>query len=239
MEYDNLVNLHAKKLRNTTVAAVEIEDLKQVGRIGLLEAVENYVRRRGSFNTFAHYRIRGAMLDYLRMNDWAGRTNRALLKLAEKLRLKALSDGKVAPQAALERAVRGRCKGKYAKHRLRLLDEGWNGGGFMSVDAMEQASLDRLECVKSEDVVDDGKKELLARVRKAMGLLPKRHREAIELYYFGGASQKKISVWMKMSESRVCQVCKEGIGMLKMLLAAPSQPPPNKFGCGTHYSKEI
>ena len=50
---------------------IELDDLIQVGMIGLSEALSRYQSSQGvQFETFATQRIRGAMLDELREGDW-------------------------------------------------------------------------------------------------------------------------------------------------------------------------
>ena len=56
---------------------VDIEDLVQAGVIGLLDACRNYDSSKATqFHTFANFRIRGAILDSLRMLDWGSRALR-------------------------------------------------------------------------------------------------------------------------------------------------------------------
>ena len=64
-------------------ASVELDDLVQVGLIGLIEASRQFDASQGVlFETFASQRVRGAMLDELRRADWlpvsaqTGQTNR-------------------------------------------------------------------------------------------------------------------------------------------------------------------
>src|SRR3978361_1074424 len=52
-------------------ASVDLDDLTQAGMIGLLDAASRYKEDHGAqFETYASQRIRGAMLDELRANDW-------------------------------------------------------------------------------------------------------------------------------------------------------------------------
>jgi RNA polymerase sigma factor for flagellar operon FliA len=54
--------------------SIQVDDLIQVGLIGLSEALSRYEAAQGvQFETFATQRIRGAMLDELRENDWMSR----------------------------------------------------------------------------------------------------------------------------------------------------------------------
>ena len=56
---------------------VELDDLIQVGMIGLADALSRFEAQQGvQFETFASQRIRGAMLDELRDSDWMSRSSR-------------------------------------------------------------------------------------------------------------------------------------------------------------------
>ena len=79
---DDLVSLHlplVKRIANHLAVKlpshIEIDDLIQVGLIGLLKAKEDYQSDSGaSFSTYATIRIRGSMMDELRARDWLPRS---------------------------------------------------------------------------------------------------------------------------------------------------------------------
>ena len=81
IEKSHLLKQHQPMVRRMALqmlaklpASVELDDLIQAGMIGLLDASKRYQDNRGAqFETFASQRIRGAMLDELRANDWGSR----------------------------------------------------------------------------------------------------------------------------------------------------------------------
>ncbi|NDE72535.1 MAG: RNA polymerase sigma factor FliA, partial [Betaproteobacteria bacterium] len=76
-QYQPLVHRLAHHMMAKLPASVEVDDLIQVGLIGLSEALSRYETGQGAqFETFATQRIRGAMLDELRENDWMSRGSR-------------------------------------------------------------------------------------------------------------------------------------------------------------------
>lgn len=94
-ESDDLVTQHAPLVKRIAYhlmsrlpPSVQADDLIQAGMIGLLEASRNYDAKQGaSFETYAGIRIRGAMLDEIRKNDWAPRSvHRKARKVAEAVR---------------------------------------------------------------------------------------------------------------------------------------------------------
>ena len=71
-------------------ASVEVDDLIQVGMMGLADAISKYDSQHGAqFETYANQRIRGAILDELRSTDWMSRTSRKEQKIIEKAIQKA------------------------------------------------------------------------------------------------------------------------------------------------------
>src|SRR5690606_15300023 len=72
--YAPLVKRIAYHLLGRLPACVQVEDLMQVGMLGLLESDKNYDSCEGaSFETYADIRIRGDMLDEVPKGDWAPR----------------------------------------------------------------------------------------------------------------------------------------------------------------------
>ena len=76
-QYQPLVRRLAHHMMAKLPANVQVDDLIQVGLLGLSEALTRYEAAQGvQFETFATQRIRGAMLDELRENDWVSRSIR-------------------------------------------------------------------------------------------------------------------------------------------------------------------
>lgn len=66
-------------------ASVAVDDLIQVGMLGLLDAIAHFQAGQGAqFETYATARIRGAMLDELRQQDWLPRRSRHKARQVEK-----------------------------------------------------------------------------------------------------------------------------------------------------------
>src|SRR5690606_28072732 len=64
---------------------IELDDLISSGVIGLMDAIEKYdPKRDNKFKTYAEFRIRGAILDELRAQDWVPRSVRDKAKLLDK-----------------------------------------------------------------------------------------------------------------------------------------------------------
>ena len=74
-EHLGLVKRIAFQLSAKLPDHIEVDDLIQVGLIGLLKAADDWQRDSGAvFSTYATIRVRGAMLDELRSRDWLPRS---------------------------------------------------------------------------------------------------------------------------------------------------------------------
>src|SRR6187401_2897785 len=84
-EYAPLVKFIAQKIAVRLPANIELDDLLSAGIIGLMDAIDKYdPARDNKFKTYAEFRIRGAILDELRAQDWIPRSMREKAKFVEK-----------------------------------------------------------------------------------------------------------------------------------------------------------
>ena len=75
IEHASLVKRIVYHMITRLPPSVPVDDLIQSGMIGLIEAARNYDASQGaSFDTYAGIRIRGAIVDEIRKNDWAPRS---------------------------------------------------------------------------------------------------------------------------------------------------------------------
>lgn len=213
-EYLPLVKKIGLRLAAKLPAEIELDDLMQVGLIGLLKARDSYDAGQGaSFATYAGIRIKGAMLDELRAHDWLPRS------VQEQLRRVS---------AAIERvdARLGR-----PAHDAEIADE-----LDMPVSDYQQLA-GQLACarmthiadsVEAEQAVDEtaGPLDAVDResFREALGdavdTLPERERLMMSLYYAEGLNLKEIGAVLGVSESRVSQLHGQALARLRATLSA-------------------
>ena len=85
MEYAPLIKFIAQKIAMRLPSNIELDDLISSGVIGLMDAIEKYdPSRDNKFKTYAEFRIRGAILDELRAQDWVPRSVRDKSKLLDR-----------------------------------------------------------------------------------------------------------------------------------------------------------
>ena len=85
LEYAPLVRYIAQKIASRLPPNIELDDMISCGVIGLMDAIEKFdPTRDNKFKTYAEFRIRGAILDELRAQDWVPRSVRDKAKMLDK-----------------------------------------------------------------------------------------------------------------------------------------------------------
>ena len=201
-------------------ANVELDDLIQVGMIGLSDALSRFDAAQGvQFETFATQRIRGAMLDELRGNDWMSRGDRrhqrsietAVHKLEQKFG-RAPSESEIAREMGLSLTEYQELLGKVRGTQLIYLED-------MSGDEGDNDYLDRH--VADEDanplgrLQDQRKREALV---EAIKNLPEREQYVMSMYYEHDMNLKEIAAVPRVTESRMCQLRGQSVARLRTRL---------------------
>src|SRR6478735_28889 len=93
LEYAPLIKFIAQKIAVRLPSNIELDDLISSGVIGLMDAIDKYdPTRDNKFKTYAEFRIRGAILDELRAQDWVPRSVRDKAKLLDRTMISLESD---------------------------------------------------------------------------------------------------------------------------------------------------
>jgi RNA polymerase sigma factor for flagellar operon FliA len=214
-----LVQTIARKLRKQITARVDFDDLIGYGSKGLLEAAERFDPRHGvAFTTFAYYRIRGAMLDGLRTMGWYSRADYARYRAEERaneyLRNQSDREGAAAASAPTE----GAPAGADVESTLASVAEILGGIATVHITSLEAASTVADERLPAPDTeLDLGRLGL--RVREAIGRLPARERQLMELYYFAEKNLEEAGAVMGLSKSWACRLHARAVEMLRADLA--------------------
>ncbi len=219
-QYSPLVRRLAHQMIAKLPANVEIDDLIQVGMIGLTDALSRFDTDQGvQFETFATQRIRGAMLDELRGNDYLSRGIRkqqrnieaAVHKLEQRLG-RAPQESEIAKEMGLDLDEYQELLGKVRGTQLVYLED-------MSGDEGDNDFLDRH--VADEDLnplaqlQDHRMREALV---AAIKHLPEREQFVMSMYYEQDMNLKEIAAVLKVTESRVCQLHSQSIARLRVKL---------------------
>lgn len=219
----NLVKIIAHQMANKLPGYVDLSDLMSAGTIGLIEAANRFDGTKGvGFNTYASIRIRGAMLDELRRNDWMTRSMRDKANHIER----AYHDVE---------AKRGR-RPEYEEVASHLNISVDNFHSMMSevkgisVTSLEDlkgdSDMNILECISDPDTQDPTEvvsmMEVKDKLEEIIESFPEKERMAINLYYCSGLTYKEIGEILEVSESRVCQLHKKAMRSIRARLKKPA-----------------
>lgn len=213
-QYYPTVRRHALTLQVRLPAGVDIDDLIQAGLEGLLDALGRFDPQAGvAFSTFAHQRIRGAMIDELRSRDWLPRSVRRTAREIEAVVQKLQQRLGRAPE---EREIAAQLNMELEEYRKVLLDT--NNGLVLSYDDVvtdhEEAQLgeDDDQWSPAEALFSSERKELIAR---AIAALPEKEKLVMALYYQEELNLKEIGAVLDVSESRVSQLHSQAIKRIR------------------------
>lgn len=205
---DELVNqyaTHVKRIARHLMIrlpdSVQLDDLVQAGLIGLMDATRHYDPGQGaSFETYATIRIRGAMLDELRRNDWSPRSLSRRVRLLSEA-TSAIENEKGA--AATSQEIAARLNLSLDEYHQWILEA--NHQNFFSLDAYEDVELPgngaadatyhHVEMEKRRGYLSD-----------AIGSLSEREQMVLSLYYNKDMTLKEVGQVLGVSESRACQI---------------------------------
>lgn len=215
--YMDLVRRIAYHMLGRLPASVQVDDLIQAGVIGLLEAGRQYDSKHGaSFETYAGIRIRGAILDEVRRQDWGPRSaHRAAREVSEAIRI---VEGRTGSEAAARDVARELGVDLETYHTmLRKVTE----ARVLSLDSMFDADAD-FEDVLPGDSSDPSaacvEESFAAAAAAAIDELPERERLVLSLYYDEELNLKEIGEVLGVTESRVCQIHGQALARLRARL---------------------
>jgi len=212
-----LVKRIAYHLMSRLPPSVQADDLIQAGMIGLLEASRNYDAGQGaSFETYAGIRIRGAMLDEIRRNDWAPRSvHRKARKLADAVRQIENRERRDARDHEVAREL-----GMSLDEYHQILQDA-SGYLVMSFDdlGVDEDSIGPELADRAPGPVDRVQNDAFKRsLSDAIASLPDRERLVMTLYYDEELNLREIGAVIGVSESRVSQIHSQALIRLQARL---------------------
>lgn len=224
LHYAALVKYVAGRVSTGLPPSVEFAELVSFGVFGLMDAIDKFDHERGiKFETYAIARIKGAIIDELRADDWVPRSvrskareiERAYVALEGDLR-RIPTDDEVAEKLGVTVEEYMAILGKLSFVSLVALDELWTVSG----DKPDRISLaDTVEDVKVKDPSQSYEiEEMRNIIGEAINRLPERERMVITLYYYEGLTMREIGEVLGVTESRVCQMHTKAILRLRARL---------------------
>lgn len=211
--YETLVIKIARHTLNRVPQSIQFDDLIQVGMIGLLEAVDKFDANLGaSFETYAGIRIRGAMLDEVRKQDWTPRSvhkkarmvSQAIQEIEHQTGRDA-RDAEVAEQLGIDMNEYHKILRDSHETRLSSMDE------LLQLGDREDPTA-TISMEPFEGLSQSGFREAL---KISISGLPERERMVIQAYYENEVNLREIGEQLGVSESRICQIHSQAILRLR------------------------
>jgi RNA polymerase sigma factor for flagellar operon FliA len=217
-QYQPLVRKLAHHMMAKLPANVQVDDLIQVGLIGLSEALTRFEATQGvQFETFATQRIRGAMIDELRENDWVSRGTRksqkdieeAMRRLEHRLGRSPL-ESEIAADLGLSltdyQSLLGKVRGTQLVYLEDMSRNADDEDSFLDRH-MGDAEADPLNILRDHRL----REGLVAAIKN----LPEREQFIMSMYYEQDMNLKEIAAVLDVTESRVCQLHSQSIARLR------------------------
>jgi len=219
-KYLDFVRRIATRMARNLPSHVSLDDLIGAGTLGLIDAMDRYDPKKAErFETFAEFRIKGAILDELRRYDLMARNARLTAKrLARKSQELTARLGRPPTETEVASSM-----SMSAVDYRKLVDRVGNVR-VLSLDdllAPDDRSGDRCFELSSKTLGPDelaGIREMQDRLRDAIADLPERQQMILEMYYQREMTLKEIGLHVGVTESRVCQIMGEATGKLRTML---------------------
>lgn len=213
MEYLPQVKRIVNRIAVHLPSTVDVEDLYNVGVIGLIQAIDRYdPNRDNKFITYATHRIRGAVLSELRSRDFLSRSNRK--------KIRELDKACAALEQRLGREVEDHELAEAMGIELEELDriKCFSSICFISFEEMgfgessDKSKLMRYLAESEEDASTmTGFNELRRFLADAIEELPEKEKMVLSLYYFDDLNMKETGKVLNITESRVSQIHSQAI----------------------------
>ena len=211
LAYAPLVKRIVRQLNSQVQGAIDRDDMEQIGLMGLLEALRRYGEPDAAFGSYAALRVRGAILDELRRQDWRPR---AVRQHSHKMRDAVRELTRKLGREPTEQETMAALGLSPEDYQAYLLDE--NAETIASFDEILQDTLADTGSVAGPE------EQLMIRrsLEQALTGLDEREQRVIQMYYEFELSYKEIAAVLDLTDARVCQLNKQALNKMKAVLAA-------------------
>lgn len=219
--YMPLVQYHVQRISAGLPKNIDRGELHSQALFGLYDALEKFDRRRDlKFETYASFRIRGAILDGLRKEDWMPRSVREKSKRIERAaerieqeKMGAATIEEVARMCGMSTDEVSQVMSEGLIANLVSLDDGsvQSGDGDGSPMMIEDRSADRPD----RHLIEEENHRALAR---EIDRLSKNERTVVTLFYYEGLTLTEIGRILGLSTSRISQIHSKALFKLRKYL---------------------
>lgn len=221
-KYQPLVYYHVQRIGASVPKSVSRNDLISHGMIGLYDALNKFdIKRDLKFDTYASFRIRGAILDGLRKEDWLPRAARERAKKME-MQIEKLEQ-KLMRHATPEEVA------EYANMPVEEVYQIYNEHFFSNILSMHDYQQDQDEAEGKNFTIRDDQtrtpeqemvhKELIDDLAENIKKLSEKEQLVLSLFYTEELTLTEIGEMLNLSTSRISQIHSKAIFKLRKLLS--------------------
>ena len=206
-----LVKRVALHLKGRLPNFMELDELIQVGMIGLIEAKSSFDASKGvEFEIFAKNRVRGAILDQVRKLSYLPRS--AIVSIREHNEATALLTGQLGREASQSELAEfmGKDIESFQKERV-------HAHRFQTVSLETQLSdtVDMPAGESDNPEAQIAQEQFMDTLMASIESLPERERTVVSLYYVEEMNLKEIGAVLDVSESRISQILSSSVKKLR------------------------
>lgn len=229
VEYAPLIKFIAQKIASRLPSNIELDDLISCGVIGLMDAIDKFdPTRDNKFKTYAEFRVRGAILDELRAQDWVPRSVREKAKIVEKAYAKLEAEyGRPATDDEMCKEL------SCSQEEFHDLLNKSKSVSLLNID--DSATFNRGDKKLMAGLMEDSRtsnpftmvshQNLREKIKDGIKGLPEKQRLVLSLYYFEDLNLKEIGQVLDVTESRVSQLHTQAIMKLRTKLRTVVDSP--------------
>jgi RNA polymerase sigma factor for flagellar operon FliA len=221
LEHLPAVRYIARRIHERLPQHVELDDLVSAGIVGLIDAFGKFDHnKKVQFKSYAQFRIRGAILDSLRMLDWSPRELRRKGRAVEEA-IRAVQQRM--GRAPAEQEIASELKMSLQEYHQLLGDLKGLEIGSLNLERTENSGDEELAYIPGSPEDDPLFRCLEGEMRQhlvdAIDGLPEKERLVLTLYYYEELTMKEIGLTLGVVESRVSQIHSSAVLRLRAALS--------------------
>lgn len=209
-----LVRSCAMSMRNMYIKFSEPDDVINEGVIALMDAIESFDATKGAkFETYATIKIKGAIIDYIRKQDWVPRNIRKFAKQLDKANTLLYNlNGRMPTNEELANHL--------GISEERLLKNMADCSGSLVLSFEELLYEDNIDEPAMDNPTDGTllRDEMRKVVADAIEELRDKERQVVILYYYKNMKYSDIAKVLGVTEGRICQIHTKAVMLLKTKL---------------------
>ena len=217
LQYTSLVRKIVLRFKGSYNNFGQLDDMVNQGIIALIDAVEKFDPEMGNkFETFASLKIKGAVIDFMRKQDWVPRNQRNLSKELDDVYNELYAERGLEP-TKLEMATR---MGVTLPHLDKILQQRHNSIILSYEEAINEKMMVASPLIVNQNDKDSPEtgilyEELKGKLMEAIDQLNEKERLVVSLYYYENLKLKEIAEVLSITESRVSQIHSAAIIKMK------------------------